>query len=151
AAIVSVADTSDVVAAVEFARDHGLRIAIRGGGHSYCGAPLRDDALLIDLGHLSEIVVDASGRTAAVQPNVSGRVFQASLERFGLAFPFGHCSTVPVSGFVLNGGLGWNSAVWGHACRNLIGVDVVTAAGESIRVDEAHEPDLFWAARGAGP
>ena len=150
AAIVRVASEADVVAAVRFARAHGVKVAVRGGGHNWWGAPLREGALLLDLARLNQVSVDAGTATAAVQPAVTGRELHRHLAPHGLAFPSGHCSTVALSGFLLSGGFGVNSGAWGPACLNVRAVDVVTAGGELVRADATQHADLFWAARGAG-
>lgn len=151
AVIVRVASEADVVAAVRYARAQGVKVAIRGGGHNWWGAPLRDGALLLDLARLNAVTIDAGARTAAAQPAVHGRELSRHLAAHALAFPFGHCSTVPLGGYLLNGGLGWNAGVWGPACLNVHAVDVVTADGELVRASETQHAELFWAARGAGP
>jgi len=151
AVIVRVASEADVVAAVRVARAQGLKVAIRGGGHSWYGAPLRDGALLLDLARLNQVSVDVDAATAAVQPVVTGRELNRHLAPHDLAFPFGHCSTVALSGYLLSGGFGWNAGVWGPACLGVRAIDVVTADGELVRASEAQHADLFWAARGAGP
>lgn len=150
AAIVRVAGEGDVVEAVRFAREHGLRVSVRGGGHNWCGTPLRDGALLLDLSQLSQVDVDAAARTAAVQPVVANRDLARRFGAHGLAFPLGHCPTVSLSGYLLAGGLGWNPGVWGPACANVEAIDVVTADGRARTIDAAHDADLFWAAHGAG-
>ncbi len=148
--IVRVASEADVVAAVQFARERNMKIAVRGGGHSWCGAPLRNGGMLLDLGRLDEVVVDPTAQTAAVQPVVTGRELSHRLAPHRLAFPFGHCSTVPLSGFVLSGGFGWNVGTWGPACFSVQAIDVVTAAGQLVRASTDEHADLLWAARGAG-
>jgi FAD/FMN-containing dehydrogenase len=149
--IASVACEQDVVESVKFARENNLRIAIRGGGHSFCGSPLRDGGMLIDLSQLRELSIDSEGRMATVQPGITGRQFADALAEHGLAFPVGHCGSVPMSGYLLCGGFGWNMGTWGPACFSVRGVDVVTASGECVTADADRHPDLFWAARGAGP
>lgn len=149
--IVSVASEGDVVAAVELARSRGLQVAVRAGGHSWVGSPLRDGTLLIDLSSLRELAIDEAARTAAVQPAVKSSELAEALAAQGLAFPVGHCPSVGISGFLLSGGLGWNSGVWGPACMSLQAIDVVTPEGELVHADEDRKPELLWAARGAGP
>lgn len=150
AALVRVADEADVRTAVRFARAHGLRVAVRGRGHGWWGAPLREGALVLDLGDMTEARVDAERRTLAAGPALTGRELAATLEPHGLAFPVGHCADVPLSGFLLAGGFGWNAGAWGPACASVRAVDVVDARGETLRADAEREPELFWAARGAG-
>jgi FAD/FMN-containing dehydrogenase len=141
----------DVVEAVRFARANRLRVAVRGGGHSWVGFSLLDDSLLIDLGDRKEISVDARARTARVQPAVTGGELNHELAEHNLAFPVGHCPTVPLSGFLLNGGQGWNSGVWGPASFSIEAANVVTADGDLLVASEREHSDLFWAVRGAGP
>jgi FAD/FMN-containing dehydrogenase len=150
-AIVSVTSEADVIAAVELARSRGLQVAVRAGGHSWVGSPLRDGTLLIDLSSLRELSIDEEARTAAVQPAVTSSRLAEALAVRGLAFPVGHCPSVGISGFVLSGGLGWNSGAWGPACMSLRAIDVVTPEGELVHADEEQNAELLWAARGAGP
>ena len=149
--IVHAASEADVVATVEFARVCGLRIAVRGGGHSWCAAALRDGSILLDLARLDAASIDAAARTAVVQPVVRNRELAQRLGAHRLAFPLGHCSSVPVSGYLLGGGFGWNAGMWGPACFSVRALDVVTADGRLRHGSSESEPDLFWAARGAGP
>ncbi|MCW5889257.1 MAG: FAD-binding oxidoreductase [bacterium] len=146
--IVRATSADDVVAAVRFARAEGLRVAVRSGGHSWCGAPLRDGGLLLDLGALDAVEIDGRRRVARVGPAVQGGAFARRLAAGGLCFPIGHCPTVALGGYLLGGGLGWNSGAWGPACASIAGIDVVTAAGELLHADARH--DLLWAARGGG-
>ena len=150
-AIVQVSSAQDVVASVKFARANGLKVAIRGSGHNYHGAVLRDGGLLLDLSRLKAMDIDAQHRRASVQPAVKGGDFAAALAPHGLAFPVGHCSDVGLSGYILNGGFGWNFGEWGAACMSVTGIEMVTAAGDLVYADEKHNADLLWAARGAGP
>jgi FAD/FMN-containing dehydrogenase len=150
-AIVRAAAEDDVVAAVGLARARGLQVAVRAGGHSWVGSPLRDGTLLIDLSALRGVTIDAAARTASVQPAVTARELADALEPHGLAFPVGHCPSVGLSGFLLSGGLGWNSGAWGPACFSLRAIDVVTADGRLVHADEHANAELLWAARGAGP
>ena len=150
-AIVSAASEADVVAAVELARSRGLQVAVRAGGHSWVGSPLRDGTLLIDLSSLRELAIDEGARTAAVQPAVTGSKLAEKLGARSLAFPVGHCPSVAISGFLLSGGLGWNTGAWGPACMSLQAIDVVTPDGELVHADEDQNAELLWAARGAGP
>jgi FAD/FMN-containing dehydrogenase len=148
---VQVASEHDVVEAVRFARTHRMKIAVRGGGHSWVGFPLRDGSLLIDLGRLSQVSIDAEARIAVVQPAVTGRELNSQLATHGLVFPVGHCATVPLSGFLLSGGLGWNFNRWGPACFSVEAANVVTADSGLVTANSEQHADLFWAIRGAGP
>src|SRR5882757_319151 len=150
--IVQAEDESDVVAAINFARRRGLHITSRGGGHSWSGCFLRDGGVLLDLSRLQSIEIDTRTREARVQPGVIGRILNARLGAVGLAFPTAHCGMVPISGFLLGGGLGLNSVAWGGmSVFNIRAVDLVTAQGERLHASAEKNPDFFWACRGAGP
>ncbi len=150
-AIVQAASEQDVVEAVRFARAARLKIALRGGGHSWVGFSLRDGTLLIDLGRLNSVSIDRDSQRAVIQPAVRGRELNRSLAAQGLAFPVGHCPTVPMSGFILNGALGWNFNEWGPGCFSVEAARVVTAAGDVVIASTEANPDLLWAIRGGGP
>lgn len=150
-AIVQVADAADVQAAVAFAATRRLRVAVRNGGHSWPGLPLRDGGLLLDLERLAAVTIDAARRVASAGPAVRGAAFSAALAPHGLGFPVGHCASVALGGFLLGGGFGWNAGAWGVGCFNVRAVDVVLADGRLVRASDAEHPNLFWAARGAGP
>ena len=150
-AIVRASDAADISAAVSFARQHGLKVGVRGGGHHYNGTVLRQGGLLLDLSGLGQIEIDADHRRAIVQPGVVGSELQGRLATQRLAFPVGHCPSVRLSGYLLNGGLGWNAFAWGPGCLNVTSAEVVTADGEVLVANDREHPDLFWAARGAGP
>lgn len=151
AGIVLAQDAADVAAAVRLAKERGLRVSVRAGGHSTSAAGVREGALLIDVSRLASMDIDARARTAVVGPGVTGQDLDLMLDPMGLFFPHGHCSTVAVGGFLLGGGLGWNWRAHGPGCVLVRAVDVVTADGEAVRADESHNSDLYWAARGAGP
>ena len=150
ALIVQVSSEQDVVECVRFARERRLKVSVRGGGHSWVGFSLRDDCLLVDLGRLKGIRLDTD-QSVVAQPAATGRELNTKLAARDLAFPVGHCPTVPVSGFLLSGGLGWNTGGWGPACLSIRSANIVTADGELVVADENHNDDLFWAIRGGGP
>ena len=141
----------DVVAAVRLARQRGLKIAIRSGGHSWAATFLRDGGMLIDFSRMTDFAIDAGAKTASLQPGLRGTDFNRALRPQNLFFPSGHCMTVGLGGFLLQGGFGWNSRLWGPACVSVRAVDVVTADGELVHADVQQNSDLLWAARGAGP
>jgi FAD/FMN-containing dehydrogenase len=141
----------DVVAAVRHACKRGLKIAVRSGGHSWAASFLRDGGMLIDLSGMREFTVDAEARTARLQPGLRGTDFNRALRKLDLFFPSGHCMSVGLGGFLLQGGFGWNSRLWGPACASVTAIEVVTANGELVRADATQNTDLLWAARGAGP
>ena len=140
---------AEVVAAVRLARAEGLKVKARSGGHSWTASRVRD-GMLIDLEALDGITVDPESRTATVQPGVKGEDLGAALRAHGLFFPGGHCPTVCVGGYLLQGGFGWNGRLHGPACASVLAVNVVTAAGELIGADETTNSDVLWAVRGSG-
>ncbi len=141
----------DCVAAIGLARDRGLVVSVRAGGHSWGCWGIRDGTLLVDVGAMKELML-RDDHVAVVGPGVRGGTeLMPFLAERGRSFPGGHCPTVAVSGYLLNGGQGWNSRVWGWACQSVIALDVVTADGEVVHATETENPELLWAARGAGP
>lgn len=142
---------ADVVAAVRYAKQEGLKISVRSGGHSWFGNCLRDDALLIDLFAFQDISVDPATGIAAVGPASQGPAIQRELEQHSLFFTTGHAPTVSVGGFLLGGGYGWGSRYFGPACLSIDAIDVVLADGELVHASDETHPDLMWAARGCGP
>ncbi len=149
--IVQAHDTEDVVTALRFARDNGFKVGVRSGGHSWAASHLRDGGLLLDVSRLDSCTVDVEHMTAVVGPGKSASDFATELDAQGLFFPSGHCEGIRLGGFLLQGGYGWNSPAIGLACESVLGLDVVTADGEQIYCDPEHHPDMYWAARGAGP
>ncbi len=149
-AIVLAQDSDDVAQAVRYAREHDLKVKARSGGHSWTASSLRDGSLLIDLSRMTRIEFDPETRVATVEPGVRGRELNGLLADHGLFFPSGHCPTVGLGGFLLQGGWGWLSRVIGPACLSVVGVDVVTADGELIHADAGENADWLWAARGSG-
>lgn len=149
--IVRAANQSDVVRTLAFARAQQRRVAVRGGGHSWCASAVRDGGVMLDLGHLNSISIDPVSATASVGPTVRGTELLRELAPHGLAFPVAYCPTVPLGGFLLNGGNGLNYNRWGSACSNVLAIDLVLADGREVTVSSEEYPDLFWAARGAGP
>jgi FAD/FMN-containing dehydrogenase len=147
--IIRAASESDVVTAVRLAAQEGLRVKARAGGHSWTGSAVRT-GLLIDLSALTDVAYDPATGVAAVQPGVTGRDLNGLLAEHGRFFPSGHCPTVGLGGFLLQGGWGWNSRAIGPACMSIRAIDVVTADGELIHADEHQNADYLWAARGAG-
>jgi FAD/FMN-containing dehydrogenase len=151
AAIVRPASVGDVVLAVGHAREHGLSLTVRSGGHSWAGSHLRDGCLLIDMSASDAVRIDPDARRAMAGPGVKGTQLAEAAAEHDLFFPVGHCPGVSVGGYLLQGGFGWNSRVLGPACASVAAVEVVTAAGERLRASADENEDLFWAARGAGP
>jgi FAD/FMN-containing dehydrogenase len=150
-AIVVAGSPDEAAAAIRFAAAHGLKVSPRGSGHHYEAAALRDGGVLLDLGDIDFIEIDAEARIARVGAGAKGGALIERLAGDGLAFPIGHCADVALSGYVLAGGFGWNAGEWGPACANVAAIELVTAAGELLLASEEKNPDLFWAARGGGP
>lgn len=152
AQIVRVSSAEEAAVAVKNAIHNQQKVAVVSGGHSYVGNSLVDDCLLIDVSALDGVTIDRATMTATVGPGVRNGELDAVLTRAGLAFPLGHSPTVAVGGYLLGGGLGWNSEQWhGAACASVLSADVVLASGERARVSADENSDLFWALRGAGP
>lgn len=151
-AVLFAENENDVVNAVRFARERGLKISVRAGGHSWAAWSVRDDALLLDLSCMREMALDAETKIARVSPAMQGGAeLDPFLAEHDLFFNGGHCPTVGVGGYLLQGGMGWNCRGWGWSCESVVAIDVVTADGELIHANEIENADLFWAARGAGP
>jgi FAD/FMN-containing dehydrogenase len=149
--IVKAEDADDLVRSVGLAREEGMKVGVRSGGHSWAGNHVRDGGMLLDVSLLDSISVDAGAMTATVGPGCRGNELLEALAEQGLFFPAGHCPGVALGGYLLQGGFGWNGRVHGPACMSVEAIDVVTAAGEMVRADESAHSDLYWAARGAGP
>ena len=150
ALVVQPTGTADVVAAVEFARDQGLSIGVRGGGHNVAGTALADDGMTIDMSQLRGVDVDPRARTATVQPGCLLGDVDRETQLHGLATPLGFMSEVGVAGLTLGGGLGYLTRRFGWTVDNLLEVEIVTADGVVRRASEDENADLFWAVRGAG-
>jgi len=143
-------DAADVVAAVNFGRDNGLPIAIRGGAHNGAGLGSVDDGLVIDLSLMKGVRIDPAKPTVRAGAGcVTGDVDHATCA-FGQAVPFGVISTTGVAGLTLSGGHGYLSRQYGLAIDNLLEADVVLADGRFVTTSESENPDLFWALRGGG-
>jgi len=149
--IATVKDDDDVLTAVNFARENGLKIAVHGGGHTWCGLAVRNGGMTIDLSKLNESQIDKANRNAIIQPVISNQELAHRLSQYDLAFPIGHCPTVKASGYLLNGGMSWNLSEWGAACFSVFAIELVTAEGKKVKASATEHPDLFWAARGCGP
>ncbi|MFI7063879.1 FAD-binding oxidoreductase [Kribbella sp. NPDC050124] len=142
--------TADVVAAVRFARDHDLEIAVRGGGHNVAGTAVCDDGIVIDLSAMRTVSVDPAGRTVRVQGGALWSDVDHATQAHGLASTGGIVSHTGVAGLTLGGGLGWLMRKYGLAVDNLLAAEVVTADGSVVQASADEHPDLFWALRGGG-
>ncbi|KFY74089.1 hypothetical protein V499_05871 [Pseudogymnoascus sp. VKM F-103] len=150
-AIVKVTHPSHVQEAVQLANQLQCRVSVRSGGHSWAAWSVRDDAILIDLEGLNEVELDESKRIVKASPSTTGIMLNEIIGKRGFMFGGGHCPDVGIGGFLLQGGMGWNCKNWGWACEQIVGLDVVTAAGETLHCNETENAELLWCARGAGP
>ena len=150
AAIVMVRSTQDVVAAVRWARDAGLPIAVRGGGHNVAGHAVADGALVVDLRQMRSVVVDAERRRARVGGGALWEDVDPATTAQGLAMPGGTFGDTGVAGLTLGGGIGWLMGTSGLTCDLLVRAEVVTADGSIVIAGEGGDPELLWALRGGG-
>jgi len=141
---------ADVMLAVNFARENGLLLAVRGGGHNIAGNAVCDGGMMIDMSPMKLVRVDPETRTAHVGAGATLGDLDHETQAFGLATPTGINSTTGVAGLTLGGGFGWLSRKYGMTVDGLTAADVVTANGKLLRVSERENPDLFWAIRGGG-
>lgn len=149
-AMVRCADVDDVRRCVEFARRHAVPIAIRGGGHSYAGFGVADGALQIDLGAFTRVTVDPDRKVATVGGGTRIRDLLTATLAAGLFTPMGACGSVGVAGLALAGGDTAGRGLFGTACDNLLGAQLVTADGDVLELGPGRNDDLFWAIRGGG-
>jgi FAD/FMN-containing dehydrogenase len=148
--VVRCAGTEDVVAAVNFARENELDVAVRGGSHSVPGFGTADDAVVIDLSGMRDVQVDPEQRTARAQGGATWGDFNDATGAHGLATTGGVVSTTGVGGLTLGGGIGYLARGHGLSCDNLASAEVVTADGRTLTASERENEDLFWALRGGG-
>jgi FAD/FMN-containing dehydrogenase len=150
ALIVRCHTTDDIVDALAFARRAGLEVSVRGGGHNVAGRAVTEGGVMIDLAEMKAISVDPGTRTATAQGGVTWAELNTAAGEHGLAVTGGAISTTGIAGLTLGGGLGWLMGKHGLAADNLVGVELVTADGQVLAVDEATQPELMWALRGGG-
>jgi FAD/FMN-containing dehydrogenase len=142
--------TADVLTVVRFARERGMEISIRGGGHSAAGHAVADGALMLDLSAMKAIEVDPAARTAVAGPGLLWRELDAATQEFGLATTGGVVGSTGIAGLTLGGGIGYLDRLAGLTCDNLLAAELVTADGQVLQVNADSHPDLFWALRGGG-
>ena len=140
---------ADVIAAVNFARDHDLLVAIRGGGHNVGGRALCDGGLVIDLSRMKGVHVDPRAGRVRVQPGVILGELDRETHVYGMAVPAGVVSKTGVAGLTLGGGVGWLVKKYGLTCDNVISFEIVTADGQVRQVSADEHPDLFWSCAAA--
>lgn len=149
-AMVRAADVDDVRRSLEYARKHTVPVAVRGGGHSYAGYGVADGALQIDLGTFTTISLDRDRRVASVGGGTRIRDLLGATLAAGLYTPMGSCGAVGVAGLTLAGGDTSGRGLYGTACDNLIGAQLVTAGGDLLELGPGKNEDLYWAIRGGG-
>jgi FAD/FMN-containing dehydrogenase len=141
---------ADVMAAVNFAREHNLLLSVRGGGHNVAGKALCDDGLVVDLSRMRAVRVDPVRRIVQVQAGATLGDLDHETQAFGLAVPVGLVTATGIAGLTLHGGMGWLTRKYGLTLDNLVSMDVVTADGQWHKASGEEDTDLFWALRGGG-
>ncbi len=141
---------ADVMAAVRFARDNDLTLAIRGGGHSVPGYGVCEGGIVVDLSSMKGVWVDLEARTARAQAGLTWGELDRETQQFGLAVTGGRVTHTGIAGLTLGGGSGWLERKLGFTVDNLISVDVVTADGRLVKASREENEDLFWGLRGGG-
>ena len=150
ALIARCAGTADVIAAVRFAREHGLLVSVKGGGHNITGNAVCEGGLMIDLSPMKSVRVDPTKRIARAEAGLTWGEYNHETQAFGLASTGGVVSTTGIARLTLGGGLGWLMGKHGLSCDNLLSADLVTAEGRLLTVSADDYPDLFWGLRGGG-
>jgi FAD/FMN-containing dehydrogenase len=150
ALIVRAADAGDVARTVSLARESGLTLSVRGGGHSIVGFGTNDGGIVLDLGAMKGLHIDPDRRLAWAQPGLTAGEYTAAAAAHGLATPFGDTASVGIAGLTLGGGIGWLVRKYGLTIDALQAVEIVTADGRQVTASEDSHPDLFWAVRGGG-
>ena len=150
AVVVRVANTDDVARVIALARETGLELAVRSGGHSGAGHSTSEGGIVLDLGDMRALNIDVDGRTAWAETGLAAAEYTAAAAEHGLATGFGDTGSVGIGGITNGGGIGFLSRKFGMTIDSLLEAEVVTADGEVHHVDAASEPDLFWALRGGG-
>jgi FAD/FMN-containing dehydrogenase len=149
-AIVKVANTDDVARVIAHARERGLELAVRSGGHSGAGHGVTDGGIVLDLSELRALEIDLARRTAWAETGLTAGEYTTEAGRHGLATGFGDTGTVGIGGITLSGGVGFLSRKHGLTIDELLAAEVVTADGDLLYVDDETHEDLFWAIRGGG-
>jgi FAD/FMN-containing dehydrogenase len=150
AAIVRTADAADVSRIVSVARETGVELAVRSGGHSVAGHSVSEGGIVLDLSDMKALDIDIEGRTAWAETGLTTGEYSAATAAHGLATGFGDTGSVGIGGITLGGGIGYMVRKHGLTIDDLLAADVVTADGQHLRVDAETHPDLFWAIRGGG-
>ena len=150
AVIIKVADTNDVSRVINLARESGLELAVRSGGHSSVGHSVTEGGIVLDLSNMKDLQIDPGSRTAWAETGLTAGEFTTAAAQHGLAVGFGDTGSVGIGGITLGGGVGYLVRKYGLTIDSLLAAEVVTADGQVRHVDEQTHPDLFWAIRGGG-
>src|SRR5690242_14431129 len=150
AVIIRVANTDEIAHVIAFARDTGMELAIRSGGHSVVGHCVSDGGIVLDLSQMRDLQIDVDGRFAWAEPGLTAGEFTKAVGAHGLATGFGDTGSVGIGGITLGGGVGYLVRKFGLTIDDLLAAEMVTADGQLLYVDEKSHPDLFWALRGGG-
>jgi FAD/FMN-containing dehydrogenase len=148
--VVRCSGSADVITAVRFAREAGLPVSVRSGGHNVAGTALCDGGVVVDLTGMRNVFVDPDRRTVRAAGGARLGDVDHETQAFALATPFGVVSKTGIAGLTLNGGMGFLTRRLGLSCDNLVGADVVTADGKLVHADSERNADLLWALRGGG-
>ncbi|MEW6401211.1 MAG: FAD-binding oxidoreductase [Chloroflexota bacterium] len=149
-AIVRVADADDVARVISLARETGLELAVRSGGHSSAGHSVTEGGIVLDLHDMRDLQIDPDGCTAWAETGLTAGDYTTTTGAYGLTTGFGDTGSVGIGGITLGGGIGFLVRKYGLTIDNLLAAEVVTADGQLLRVDSKSNPDLFWAIRGGG-
>src|SRR5215831_2364067 len=150
AAVIRCTGNADVIAAIGFAREHGLPVSVRGGGHNVAGTAVAEGALVLDLGPMKNVSVHLDRMTVRAGGGATLGDVDHETQAFALGTPFGVVSKTGIAGLTLHGGMGFLTRRLGLSCDNLVAADVVTADGKLVHTDAERNPDLLWALRGGG-
>jgi FAD/FMN-containing dehydrogenase len=150
AVIVRPTDATEVARVVSLARETGLELAVRSGGHSLAGHGVCEGGIVLDLSAMKDLDIDAEGRTAWAQTGLTAGEYTTAAGSYGLATGFGDTGSVGIGGLTLGGGIGFLVRKHGLTIDDLLAAELVTADGQLLQVDAEQHPDLFWAIRGGG-
>src|SRR6266487_4648187 len=150
AVIIRVQNADEVARVISLARESGMELAVRSGGHSVVGHSVSEGGIMLDLSQMRDLQIDVEGHTAWVEPGLTAAEYTNAVGAYGLATGFGDTGSVGIGGITLGGGVGYLVRKHGLTIDDLLAADIVTADGQLRRVDAATHPDLFWAIRGGG-
>src|SRR6266508_4527832 len=150
AVIIRVKDADEVAGVISLARETGLPLAVRSGGHSVVGHCVTEGGIVLDLSDMRDLQIDVEGRTAWAEAGLTAGEYATAANAHGLATGFGDTGSVGIGGLTLGGGVGYLVRKYGLTIDDLLAAEIVTADGQLLRVDAESHPDLFWAIRGGG-